>query len=203
MTQSAKVSKTFEQRMSKKVAELTQVVHMLFTRNHEREIEIQCFKQLYDNELDRLELKNSSQIEKLKSMHRQEMEKMKTETIEKERGENNLKLAQALAVEQEARNRLSNQKDHDVLLVKAECQKVQGRLDEAHNRLRELEHGAQCHQESQNSNLKVKDREINRLNYKITELEQKLHAESELMSGAVKTMNQDREKLHREINELE
>jgi hypothetical protein len=33
--------KTFEFRMSKKVAELTQVVHMLFTRNHEKEVEIE------------------------------------------------------------------------------------------------------------------------------------------------------------------
>lgn len=28
----------FDFRMSKKVAELTQVVHMLFTRNHEKEV---------------------------------------------------------------------------------------------------------------------------------------------------------------------
>ena len=30
--------KGFEYKMSKKVAELTQVVHMLFMRNHEREV---------------------------------------------------------------------------------------------------------------------------------------------------------------------
>lgn len=33
-----KARKGFEFKMSKKVAELTQVVHMLFTRNHEREV---------------------------------------------------------------------------------------------------------------------------------------------------------------------
>mgnify|MGYP001794144223 CR=1 FL=1 len=35
-----KAKKNFEYRMSKKVAELTQVVHLLFTKNHEREVSI-------------------------------------------------------------------------------------------------------------------------------------------------------------------
>ncbi|KAL3866083.1 hypothetical protein ACJMK2_043421 [Sinanodonta woodiana] len=43
--------KTFEFRMSKKVAELTQVVHMLFTRNHEKEVEIEALKEAYEHEI--------------------------------------------------------------------------------------------------------------------------------------------------------
>ncbi|CAG2248532.1 unnamed protein product [Mytilus edulis] len=43
--------KTFEFRMSKKVSELTQVVHMLFTRNHEKEVEIEAMKEAFEYEI--------------------------------------------------------------------------------------------------------------------------------------------------------
>ena len=38
-------------RLSRKIAELTMVVHLLFTRNHEREIEIEAWKTAYENEI--------------------------------------------------------------------------------------------------------------------------------------------------------
>ncbi len=43
--------KSFEYKVSKKVAELIQVVHMLFTKNHEREIELQATKDAYEDEI--------------------------------------------------------------------------------------------------------------------------------------------------------
>lgn len=46
--------KTFEFRMCKKVAELTQVVHMLFTRNHEKEMEMEALKAAYEEEIERV-----------------------------------------------------------------------------------------------------------------------------------------------------
>ena len=51
--------------MCKKVAELTQVVHMLFTRNHEKEVEIDALKKSYEHEID-LVLKDArGKIDKL------------------------------------------------------------------------------------------------------------------------------------------
>ena len=44
--------KSFEYRMSKKVSELTQVVHLLFTRNHEKEVEIEALKDAYEYEIE-------------------------------------------------------------------------------------------------------------------------------------------------------
>ena len=38
-------------RLSRKIAELTMVVHLLFTRNHEREIEIDAIKAAYEHEI--------------------------------------------------------------------------------------------------------------------------------------------------------
>lgn len=52
--------------MSKKVAELTQVVHMLFTKNHEREVEIEALKDAYEKEIE-LVLKDAKS--KLDSLH--------------------------------------------------------------------------------------------------------------------------------------
>ena len=52
-----KAKKTFDFRMSKKVAELTQVVHMLFTRNHEKEVEIEAMKDAYEYEIQLVQVR--------------------------------------------------------------------------------------------------------------------------------------------------
>ncbi|XP_078616920.1 uncharacterized protein LOC144885108 [Branchiostoma floridae x Branchiostoma japonicum] len=44
-------SKSFDYQICKKVAELTQVVHMLFTRCHQREVEIDALKHAYEEEI--------------------------------------------------------------------------------------------------------------------------------------------------------
>ncbi|XP_071965149.1 uncharacterized protein [Antedon mediterranea] len=46
--------RSFQLKMCKKVAELTQVVHMLFTKNHEREIEIATMAEEYECEIGKL-----------------------------------------------------------------------------------------------------------------------------------------------------
>ena len=49
-----KGKRSFEFRMCKKVAELTQVVHMLFTRNHEKEVEMEALRQAYEMEISEI-----------------------------------------------------------------------------------------------------------------------------------------------------
>ena len=72
--------KTFEYRMSKKVAELTQVVHMLFTRNHEKEVEIEALKDAYEYEIEVITSEARSKIKILE----EDLEKHKN-AEEKER----------------------------------------------------------------------------------------------------------------------
>ncbi|KAJ8029595.1 hypothetical protein HOLleu_29031 [Holothuria leucospilota] len=43
--------KSFDYKMCKKVAELTQVVHMLFTKSHEKDIELELTKKAYEQEI--------------------------------------------------------------------------------------------------------------------------------------------------------
>lgn len=38
-------------KLSRKIAELTMVIHLLFTRNHEREIEVESLKTAYEHEI--------------------------------------------------------------------------------------------------------------------------------------------------------
>ena len=42
----------FQFRLSKKVAELTKVVHLLFTKNREKELEVEAVKEAYEKEID-------------------------------------------------------------------------------------------------------------------------------------------------------
>ncbi|XP_031569090.1 paramyosin-like [Actinia tenebrosa] len=42
-------------KLSRKIAELTMVVHLLFTRNHEREVEIEALKTVYGREIKKIE----------------------------------------------------------------------------------------------------------------------------------------------------
>ncbi|XP_071488738.1 uncharacterized protein [Diadema antillarum] len=57
--------KSFEYKMSKKVAELTQVVHMLFSRNHEREVELEATKEAYEQEVSNVVADAQKRIEGL------------------------------------------------------------------------------------------------------------------------------------------
>lgn len=51
--------------MSKKVAELTQVVHILFSRHHEKEVEIEALKDAYEYEIELVQQDARGIIEKL------------------------------------------------------------------------------------------------------------------------------------------
>ncbi|XP_078482543.1 uncharacterized protein LOC144743201 [Ciona intestinalis] len=66
---------SFDYIMSKKVSELTQVVHMLFSRNHERELEIKKTQEVYNHEINRLKKETSSTIEILSNNMEQEFQK--------------------------------------------------------------------------------------------------------------------------------
>lgn len=76
-------------KLSKKVAELTLVVHMLFTRNHEREVELESTKTAYEMEIDTITNTFKEEIHRIrdengdyKMKHLQEIEQIKHENSE-------------------------------------------------------------------------------------------------------------------------
>ena len=132
--------KSFDFRMSKKVAELTQVVHMLFTRNHEKEIETEALKDAYEDEIDAV-IKGAKtkiadlekQLSDLKSLTTtsdnawKETERIKSTLKEKE----NEWSKQITTLELELKNeKLEYQKVRDLLI---EAQKDIERLRESQN----------------------------------------------------------------------
>lgn len=91
-------------RLSRKISELTMVVHLLFTRNHEREIEIETWKTVYENEISAIhkDLKGKigwlegqlNQLEKFKvlfDLKNVECDKLKEQIVQHQDNENRLK----------------------------------------------------------------------------------------------------------------
>lgn len=67
-------------KLSKKVAELTVVVHMLFKRNHEKEVEFEYFKVLTEKEIENVKQKFQSRVEWLEGqLEEQETYRVKVE----------------------------------------------------------------------------------------------------------------------------
>ena len=67
-------------KLSKKVAELTVVVHMLFKRNHEKEVEFEYFKVLTEKEIENVKQKFQSRVEWLeRQLEEQETYRAKVE----------------------------------------------------------------------------------------------------------------------------
>ena len=67
-------------KLSKKVAELTVVVHMLFKRNHEKEVEYEFFKMMAEKELNKIKEEHRKKIEWLeKQLDEQEAYRAKVE----------------------------------------------------------------------------------------------------------------------------
>ncbi|XP_033634527.1 protein FAM184A-like [Asterias rubens] len=91
--------KSFEFKMSKKVAELTQVVHMLFVKNHEREVELEAVRAAYEEEISNVIADARAKLEKLKTALTEEQRRADVAKATLERGleEKDKELSQRLA----------------------------------------------------------------------------------------------------------
>ena len=154
-----RAKKTFDFRMSKKVAELTQVVHMLFTRNHEKEVEIEALKEAYEYEIS---LVQEDAIEQLKKSENKRKELEKLLEIERKAGRERVKSA----IQQEASTKEEQWKEK----VKALEQQLADEKNESQN-LRDLLINAQKDIEKLRQGvaeqLQSKNEEINRKNQEL------------------------------------
>lgn len=150
--------KSFEFRMSKKVAELTQVVHMLFTRNHEKEVEIDALKDAYEYDIQLL-LDDAHQKILVLEKRISELEKLSAE--------------QAInfkeAVERESNDRKEEWAKCVVGLErqlqdeKSECQNLRDLLIQTQKDVEKLRQSAMEDSSSKTSELQAKDQEIAKL----------------------------------------
>ncbi|XP_071846096.1 uncharacterized protein [Apostichopus japonicus] len=59
------IKRSFDYKMCKKVAELTQVVHMLFTKSHEKDLELDLTRKAYEEEITNVVKDGESRIKKM------------------------------------------------------------------------------------------------------------------------------------------
>ena len=189
--------KSFDFRMSKKVAELTQVVHMLFTRNHEKEVETEALKDAYEDEIDAV-IKDAKskiaelekQLSNLKSMTAtndnawKETERIKSSLKDKE----NLWSKRITALELELKNE------------KLECQKVRDLLIEAQKDIERLRESQNLHATNKINETEMVMKEIETLKAQNRKLQKELES---LPSLEVHTQLQKTfERTNKELSEM-
>lgn len=197
-----KAKKTFDFRMSKKVAELTQVVHMLFTRNHEKEVEIELLKEAYEYEIQvvqedayakitRLEDRNADLQKQLEMEKRASKERVKSAVQQETEGKDSewrkrLEIAEKLLEEE-----------------KAETQNLRDLLINAQQDLEKLRQGVAEQLRLKNEEIQQRDKELDRLRKMVQELETTNQESEKHYKELLKDLEKSNQKLEKEIKQLQ
>lgn len=194
--------KTFEFRMSKKVAELTQVVHMLFTRNHEKEVEIEAMKEAYEYEILLVQEDSQNRIDNL------ERKRLELELeLDKERkaGQDRLKSAvknEANSKEEEWKAKLLAA-EKSLLEEKSECQNIRDLLINAQKDIEKLRQGVADQLASKNEEIQRKNQELDKLRKLVANLE-RTQVETEIhYKEIIRDLEKTNEKLEKELQQLQ
>lgn len=127
----------FEFRMCKKVAELTQVIHMLFTRNHEREVELEATKEAYEEEINKVLRESEERINIYKTKY-QELQSEKELEEDRKRRESDEEAVKFL----NTRNKELEKKISDLESLaserRTECDEIKDLLNKARSHIDKL-----------------------------------------------------------------
>jgi chromosome segregation ATPase len=188
--------------MSKKVAELTQVVHMLFTRNHEKEVEIEAMKEAYEYEILLVQEDSQNRIDNL------ERKRLELELeLDKERkaGQDRLKSAvrnEANSKEEEWKAKLLAA-EKSLLEEKSECQNIRDLLINAQKDIEKLRQGVADQLASKNEEIQRKNQELEKLRKLVANLE-RTQVETEIhYKEIIRDLEKTNEKLEKELQQLQ
>lgn len=197
-----KGKRTLEFRMSKKVAELTQVVHMLFTRNHEKEVEIDALKDSYEHEITKVTADAKSRISKLETKvaelerklerERNRQSEVIKEVVAQESSSKEDEWKRKLVVAEKALNdeKLETQNLRDLLInAQKDIEKLRQKVDE------------QLH--SKTDEIQRRDAEIANLKRQVAELERTLKTKQLSENDTIKKLEKQNEKLEKECLDLQ
>ena len=197
------MNSTFGFRMSKKVAELTQVVHMLFVRNHEKEIENEALRAAYEDEIAEVIADAKTRLAALEEHRQTQARRHDEESAQGER-----RLADARAQHDiEWRDRLTSL-EGELQEVKAECGNVRDLLINAQKDIERLKHGHEREQSMKQRDLDARQNEISRMKAHISKLEhtaRREENEAQRMRDVVQTNKQLGSKiahLHKQVDSL-
>lgn len=184
---------SFEFRMSKKVAELTQVVHMLFMRNHEKEVELELLKDAYEHEIDLVQKDARAKIRTLADT----LEKLRQSKSQ----EDSVKHVGDRKKEEEWKKKISDLEGH-LSDEKKECQSVQDLLIKAQKDIEALH---QVHADTlaqSKSKIESKVLEMSKLKSHISGLEKRLKESDSQSSGMILDLQKAQNRIQRELNQV-
>lgn len=197
-----KTKKTLEFRMSKKVAELTQVVHMLFTRNHEKEVEIDALKDAYENEITLVIEDARTRIAKLDDKV-VELERK----LERERDQQYATIKETVAQEtsekeDEWRSKLVAT-EKDLNDEKVETQYLRDLLVNAQKDIETLRRRLTEQVNSKTDEIQRRDTELSKLKKHVIDLERTISTKDMKANETVKNLERNNEKLDKECMEMQ
>ena len=194
--------RSLEFRMSKKVAELTQVVHMLFTRNHEKEVEVDALKDAYEHEIVLVQEDAKTKISKLQSTV-QELERK----LEREKNKQ-MEVVQT-AVVQEQFDKEDEWRRKLVAAEKAlneeklETQHMRDLLINAQKDIEKLRQKVQEQLDSKTDEIQRRESELSKLRKEIFDLERTLRDKDKQSSERIKHLESNNERLENELVEMQ
>lgn len=194
--------RSLEFRMSKKVAELTQVVHMLFTRNHEKEVEVDALKDAYEHEISLVQEDARSKINKLENSV-QELER------KLEREKNRQMDVVQTAVVQETFDKEDEWRRKLVAAEKAlneeklETQHMRDLLINAQKDIEKLRQKVQEQLDSKTDEIQRRENEISKLRKEIFDLERTLRDKDKQNGDRIKMLESNNERLEGELVEMQ
>lgn len=194
--------RSLEFRMSKKVAELTQVVHMLFTRNHEKEVEVDALKDAYEHEISLVQADAKSKISKLENTV-QELER------KLEREKNKQKEVVQTAIVQDKFDKEDEWRRKLVAAEKAlneeklETQHMRDLLINAQKDIEKLRQKVQEQLDSKTDEIQRRESELSKLRKEIFDLERTLRDKDKQTSERIKHLEGNNERLENELLEMQ
>ncbi|KAK3601054.1 hypothetical protein CHS0354_029280 [Potamilus streckersoni] len=194
--------KTFEFRMSKKVAELTQVVHMLFTRNHEKEVEIEAVKEAYEHEISLILEDAKRKIFLLENKVSELERKLEREQLSHtERVQSAVKIETSNREEEWRKKLLASEKN--LQEEKMECQNLRDMLISAQKDIEKLRKGMEEQLSAKGDELYRKDKDIEKLKKQNSEFERLLRDNERQSNETIRNLERDNERLAQEFEEMQ
>lgn len=190
--------KAFEYRMSKKVAELTQVVHMLFTRNHEKEVEIEAVKDAYEYEVELVigdakgkigDLEEECRTLKSKLLsEREKLQRRMNKQLEERDEEYKMKLANVEKCLQDE---------------KIECRNLRDLLISAQSDIEKLRQGINEQLVKKSDELDNRDKEQDRLLSRVASLEKVMQETKRQTDDTIKQISKGNNRLQKDLDQMQ
>lgn len=179
-------------RMSKKVAELTQVVHMLFTRNHEKEVELEAIRDAYEDEIDAVLVDAKGRINELRTQ---------AERLERQAKVDADLIASFQSINVDDLKKRLTSTEEQLAEEKKECQSARDLLILARNDIERLRDGQSEDSKRLRIELEAKSRDVLHFKQVIHDLEKALR-EKDSQINAWNDSRVIHEKLQQEISRL-